>query len=231
MSEKEQKAPVELSRDEKKALKAEKMARKLAKQQAKADRNAKMGIKTPSGPPKEKPKQKKVLSKSHTMAVIEQVGAGLLSIVRQDFLGEMRQFKEVNSITIFEKYQARKVPAELIKLGLRMASGEITGETKLVLAAMTALKEHLQEISISNKEESVRKVLEDQVSSFREICQEFEEGGEGLNTAFANVYSTLAALPGSADIRNSVVWLTRVIDNFITEKIIDSDKFITSEVI
>lgn len=122
-----------------------------------------------------------------------------------------------------------KIPAELVKLGLRIASDDISGETKLVLSAMTALKEHLKEWECPEND-SIRKALQDTILTFKEICKEFEEGGEGLDTAFTNIFNSLKLLPSDATTKTTVDWLIQVIDEFINLKIIDCDKFMQEHV-
>lgn len=76
----------------------------------------------------------------------------------------------------------------------------------------------------------MRRDLEKKIKLYQEVCREFDEGSEGLETAFKNVFFSLSCLPIDVKSKNARNWLIKQIDKFISEKIVDAETFIRHHV-
>ena len=103
------------------------------------------------------------------------------------------------------------------------------GETKQVLSAMHALKNFLKEYVCAPKKQVIRD-LKDKIGVFEKICGEFGQLGEGLQTAFKNVYFSIGCLPPDVEDKKAAKWLTKMVDKFISQNIIDAETFIINHV-
>ena len=110
-----------------------------------------------------------------------------------------------------------------------MINLEILGETKQVLAAMQALKNFLRGYTCPAKKQVIRD-LKSKIEVFERICGEFGQLGEGLQTAFKNVYFSIGCLPVGVEDKKAARWLIKMVDQFLSQNIIDAETFIINHV-
>jgi translation initiation factor 2B subunit (eIF-2B alpha/beta/delta family) len=99
-----------------------------------------------------------------------------------------------------------KLPSELMRLGLKITNEEIVGETNLVLTALKNLKTILSDYTCPDKE-TVKRDLERKIKSYQAMFKEFDQGSEGLETAFKTFFVALSSLPIDVNTSDAINWL------------------------
>lgn len=112
---------------------------------------------------------------------------------------------------------------------MRIANKEIYGETKMILSVLQAMKDYLGRYNCKEKV-IVKRDLEKNIGKFVKIANEFNDGGEGFQTAIKNVKFAISCLPHDVAPKKASSWLVKMINNFISQKIVDASVFIKQHV-